>query len=114
MYEVTMDLAGDWVKTVKEILQSAGDQLVEEVTNEELSIRYFRLTMSAEQAETAARDTLMRFRDMEKVINNNLETTIVPDIRKRTNYDGNQFHFCWVYNQGEHIVELNSEYRIPL
>ena len=114
MYKVTMDLIGDWTKTVKEIVQSAGGTLAGESTSEDIALRYFLLTKPEEQAHRAAEAELTRLREMEQTISDHLESMIVPDIRKRTNYNGDEFHFCWVYNQGEHIVELNSEYRIPL
>lgn len=114
MYDITMDLTGDWIRTVKEIVQSAGESLEGEHSEKELALRYFQLTMSAEEAEAAANAALLRLQELEIIIRNNLEATILPDIRKRTSYEGNAFHFCWVYNQGEHIVELKSEYRIPL
>lgn len=114
MYEVTMDLTADWLKTVREIVRSIGDAQLGEAADEELAIHYFQLTMPAEQAQAAAKDALLRLREMDAMIRSHLESTIVPDIRKRTGYKGNKFHFCWVYNQGEHIVELESEYRIPL
>jgi len=114
MYDMTMDLTGDWIKTIKEILKSAGDVLVEDSSEKELAFRYFQLTMSDEQAEEAAIAALLRLQEMDVIIRSNLEAIIIPDIRKRTKYEGNEFHFCWVYNQGEHIVELNSEYRIPI
>ena len=118
MFNVTMDLVQDWIKTVKEILQRSGiavpDEQIEELSYEAIAIRYFQLTMSEEQAKTAAMEELARLRGLENTIHTHLASTILPDIRKRTRYEGDEFHFCWVYNEGEHIVELKSEYRIPL
>ena len=55
-----------------------------------------------------------RLKELQKKLLDNLEAVIVPDIRRLTDYRGDRFEFQWVYNQGEHLVEKNSRYRIPL
>ena len=55
-----------------------------------------------------------RFRIIQETIVTNLDSLIIPDIRKRTGYTGVKFQFHWVYAEGEHIIEKCSEYRIPL
>ena len=114
MYEITMDLVTDWVNTVKEVLQGAGYPLEDGLPAEEIALRYFLHSQPEETAQTLAVDTLRKLKEMEEIIISHMDSTIVPDIRTRTKYVGNEFHFCWVYNQGEHIIELNSEYRIPI
>ncbi|RIX60383.1 hypothetical protein D3P08_02125 [Paenibacillus nanensis] len=114
MYEITMDLVADWVNTVKEVLRGSGYPLEDGLPNEEIALRYFLHSQPEERAQELATDTLGKLREMEEIIISHMDSTIVPDIRMRTKYQGNAFHFSWVYNQGEHIIELNSEYRIPL
>lgn len=114
MYKVTMNLVNDWTKTVKEVLEGSGIPVEKEDDAAALTALYYLQTMPEQQAKAEADHTLQRLREMEATIREHLDSTIVPDIRKRTGYEGMSFHFCWVYNQGEHIVELESEYRIPL
>ncbi|MBH5318884.1 hypothetical protein I6N90_13855 [Paenibacillus sp. GSMTC-2017] len=114
MYEITIDLVNDWINTVKEVLRGSGYTLEDGLTNEEIALRYFLHSQPEEQALELATDTMNRLREMQEIVISHIESTIVPDIRSRTKYEGNVFQFNWVYDQGEHIVELNSEYRIPL
>ncbi len=114
MYEITMNLVDDWVNTVKEVLRGAGYALEEDLSVDEIALRYFLHSQSEDTARQLAADTIGKLKEMEEIIISHMDSTIVPDIRTRTQYKGNAFHFCWVYNQGEHIIELNSEYRIPL
>ncbi|WP_261800188.1 hypothetical protein [Paenibacillus sp. PAMC21692] len=114
MYEITMDLTADWIKTVKEVLRGAGYEMEEGLPPSEVAEHYFRLSLPDDRAEELASETLRRLKEMESIIIDHMNTTIVPDIRQRTKYEGNTFHFSWVYNEGEHIIELNSEYRIPI
>lgn len=114
MYEITMDLVSDWVNTVKEVQNGAGFPVEDGLSTEEIALRYFLHSQPEETAQALAADTLRKLREMEEIIISHMDSTIVPDIRTRTKYQGNAFHFSWVYNQGEHIIELNSEYRIPL
>ncbi|WP_168121480.1 hypothetical protein [Paenibacillus sp. HB172176] len=114
MYEITMNLVDDWIKVVKEVFRGSGTPLEDGLSEEETALIYFRQTLEEEAAHDMATRTLERLREMEATIISHMDSIIVPDIRKRTKYVGDSFEFCWVFNQGEHIVELNSEYRIPL
>lgn len=114
MYDIVMDLKNDWAKTAMEVLRGAGSDTEEGQSFEEIAGLYFRLSQPEEQAAALVGETVRRLEEMERIIYSHIEDTIVPDIRQRTRYEGNNFHFCWVFNEGEHIVELNSEYRIPL
>ncbi|WP_238357623.1 hypothetical protein [Cohnella zeiphila] len=80
-----------------------------------MSRTYFRQTSDTdEEAVKQAYDNEKRLKELQKKLLDNLEAVIVPDIRRRTDYRGDRFEFRWVYNQGEHIVESHSRYRIPL
>lgn len=114
MYEITMDLASDWVKTAKEVLNGTGCRLEDGLSDKEIALRYFLHSQPEDIARTLAADTLHKLSEMEEIIISHMDSTIVPDIRSRTKYQGNTFHFSWVYQEGEHIIELHSEYRIPL
>lgn len=114
MYEITMDLTSDWIKTVKEVLRGAGYEMEEGLPAGEIAEHYFRLSLPDDEAAGLAAETLRRLKEMESIIIEHMNSTIVPDIRQRTKYEGDKFHFSWVYNEGEHIVELHSEYRIPI
>ena len=114
MYEIEMDLVADWISIVKEVFRGGGIVLEDGLTVEDIAQIYFMQSLPDEEAIALAHETLQKLQDMEQVIQAHLETTIVPDIRQRTSYEGNTFHFSWVFDQGEHIVETHSEYRIPL
>lgn len=114
MYEIKMDLVADWISIVKEVFRSGGIVLEDGLTNDDIAEIYFLQSLPEEEALPLAQETLKKLQDMEQVIQAHMDSTIVPDIRQRTGYEGNQFHFSWVFDQGEHIVETYSEYRIPL
>lgn len=114
MYNIEMDLIADWVSIVKEVFRGGGIVLEDGLTTEDIAEIYFLQTLPEEEAIPLAHETLKRLKDMEQIIVANMDTVIVPDIRNRTGYEGNEFHFSWVFDQGEHIVETYSEYRIPL
>ena len=114
MYDIEMDLVGDWISIVKEVFRGGGIVLEDGLTEEDIAQIYFLQSLPEEQALPLAAETLERLREMETIIEANMDTVIVPDIRQRTSYEGNVFHFSWVFDQGEHIIETNSEYRIPL
>lgn len=115
MYKITMDLFKDWNETVKEIFRGSGLPLRENMTDEEIGITYFMQTApTEEEAKRMHTSNEERIRGLQQTIMDNFETVILPDIRSRTRYQGNQFSFQWVYNNGEHIVEEYSSYRIPL
>ncbi|GFN31734.1 hypothetical protein [Paenibacillus xylaniclasticus] len=114
-FDVKIDLYRDWLNTVKEVFRGSGVELPEAVTDDELALAYFEQTAkSVEEAERQSVDNEQRLYAIQQKIIERLDDVIVPDIRKRTGYEGNQFHFQWVYQQGEHIVEHHSKYRIPL
>lgn len=114
MYQIQMDLVADWVSIVKEVFKGSGIVLEDGLTDEDVAQIYFLQSLPEEQAIPLADETLKKLKEMESIIINNMESVIVPDIRNRTNYEGDKFHFSWVYDQGEHIIETYSEYRIPL
>jgi len=114
-YEVTIDLYRDWLNTVKEVFRGSGVEMPDSVTDDELAFAYFEQTAkSAEEAERLSVDNEQRLYAIQQTILERLEDVIVPDIRKRTGYEGSQFHFQWIFQQGEHIIEQRSKYRIPL
>lgn len=114
-YDIRMDLLNDWKETVKEIFRGSGYPLPEEMSDREIGIAYFMQTAeSEEQAERLHLNNEARLSGMESTIREHFETVILPDIRKRTGYEGSSFSFKWVYMQGEHIVEEHSAYRIPI
>ncbi|MUT67529.1 hypothetical protein [Paenibacillus sp. NEAU-GSW1] len=115
MYEITIDLIRDWNDTVKEIFRGSGYPLPENISDEEIGIAYFMQTaQSEEEAAQLSAENRVRLSSLQQTIADNLESVIAPDIRSRTGYEGTQFSFKWVYNNGEHIVEERSSYRIPL
>lgn len=114
MHEIEMDLVGDWISIVKEVFRGSGIVLEDELTTEDIAEIYFLQSLPEAEALPLAHETLKRLKEMEEIITANMDTVILPDIRTRTGYTGNQFHFSWVFDQGEHIVETYSEYRIPL
>ncbi|MGO4545660.1 hypothetical protein AB4Z29_12735 [Paenibacillus sp. 2TAB23] len=113
--EIEVNLYNDWIETVKEIFRGSPHALPENIRGLDIAVAYFLQTaQSDEEAEVLAEQNKERFILMEKAIRDNFESVILPDIRSRTGYAGETFAFKWVYNQGEHIVEVHSEYRIPL
>lgn len=114
MVKVTMDLVADWVSIVKEVFRGSGIVLEDGLTDDDIAQIYFLQSLPDDEALQLAEETIKRLRDMEAIIYENMDHVIIPDIRNRTQYQGDEFHFSWVYEQGEHIVETYSEYRIPL
>ncbi|UVI30092.1 hypothetical protein [Paenibacillus spongiae] len=114
MFEVTINLYQDWIDTVKEVFRGSGHPLPDDMDEEDIAVAYFMQTMDEDAAVKQSAANKQRFDELEQTINHNLETLIIPDIRTRTNYQDNQFRFKWVYQQGEHIIEELSQYRIPL
>ncbi|WP_138752046.1 hypothetical protein [Paenibacillus sinopodophylli] len=112
---IELNLYNDWIETVKEVFRGSSHTLPDDLTGLDIAVAYFLQTAQSEQeAEVLAEQNRERFMTMEKAIKDNFATVILPDIRSRTGYTEDQFEFKWVYNQGEHIIEVNSEYRIPL
>jgi hypothetical protein len=115
MIDIQMDLYRDWLNTVKEIFRGSGHPLSEHIDDKETALTYFMQTakteLEAEQLRTSNEERLL---GLQKVIADNFEAVILPDIRSRTGYLGDRFSFKWVYKKGEHIVEEHSLYRIPL
>lgn len=115
MYDVEINLYGDWIRTVREVFQGSGHPLPEEWSDEEVGLQYYLQTAKdAEEAEMRRAGNEARLLGMQNTLLRNLNETIVPDIRERTGYQGDRFRFKWVYYQGEHIIEECSSYRIPL
>ncbi|MFD1953878.1 hypothetical protein ACFSL6_06685 [Paenibacillus thailandensis] len=114
-YSIEMDLLGDWNKTVKEMFRGSGYPLPEELSDKEIGVAYFLQSAgSEEEAERLQADNAARLNGMQATLLEHFESVILPDIRKRTGYEGDSFSFKWVYQQGEHIIEEKSSYRIPL
>lgn len=114
MYDIKIDLVADWISIVKEVFRGGGIVLEDGLTEDDIAEIYFLQSLPEEEAIPLAKETLHRLKEMEQTIINNMDTLIIPDIRTRTGYEGNSFHFSWAYDQGEHIIETCSEYRIPL
>lgn len=114
-YNITIRLYQDWLDTVKEVFRGAGHPLPEGMNEREIAVAYYGQTAPSEQeAEQMSVANEERLRDMEQTLLDNFESVVLPDIRKRTGYTGDRFTFRWIYQQGEHIIEEYSEYRIPL
>jgi hypothetical protein len=115
MYQITIDLYKDWTNTVKEVFRGTGHPLPEELSDQEVGSAYFRQTAQTdEEALLQQQSNEERLRGLQQTIVDNFEAVILPDIKARTGYQDNIFTFKWVYNNGEHIVEEHSSYRIPL
>ncbi|MDQ8737322.1 hypothetical protein [Paenibacillus sp. LHD-38] len=115
MNGMEINLYQDWIDTVKEIFRGSGVPFHEGISDSEVALAYFMQTaQSTEEAETLQEQNRERLDSLQQIILENFQTVILPDIRARTNYLGDDFVFKWVYNKGEHIVEQHSSYRIPL
>ncbi|MBB3110786.1 hypothetical protein FHS18_002853 [Paenibacillus phyllosphaerae] len=114
MYEITIDLYRDWINTVLEMFRGAGHPLQEDLEDDEIAKLYYMETLPEDIAEMQSAANEQRLHILQQTLLDNMETVIVPDIRNRTGYSGNEFRFRWVYQGGEHIVEELSQYRIPL
>lgn len=114
-YHVTIDLYRDWLNTVKEVFRGSGHPLDDSLSDEEVAFAYYRQTASSdEDADRQSSDNEQRLKTIQQTILDRLDDVIAPDIKLRTGYEENRYHFQWVFNQGEHIVENCSSYRIPL
>lgn len=115
MNVMKIDLYTDWLDTVKEIFRGSGYPLPEEMDDRDVAMSYFLQTAQSEaDAALQLEANQERLATVQKLIGDHFETVILPDIRSRTAYTGDRFVFKWVYNQGEHVVEQHSMYRIPL
>ncbi|GLX67649.1 hypothetical protein [Paenibacillus glycanilyticus] len=115
MYDITIDLHRNWIDTVKEVFRGSGQPLPEDLSDAEVAVIYYKQTAESEgEAVTQQKLNEDRLHGMQQTILDNFESVILPDIRKRTRYEGNRFCFQWVYNNGEHITEEYSSYRIPV
>ncbi|WP_202903182.1 hypothetical protein [Paenibacillus gorillae] len=115
MLELAIDLYRDWNDTVKEIFRGSGYPLPDGLSDKEIGVAYFmQSAQSEEEAEKLHEANAQRIIGLQQTIQENFEQVILPDIRNRTGYTGNSFSFKWVYNNGEHIIEEHSSYRIPL
>lgn len=115
MSDIQMDMYSDWLNTVKEIFRGSGHPLPEHIGDNQTALAYFMQTAETElEAEQQCASNKERILGLQKVIADNFEAVILPDIRSRTGYLGDRFSFKWVYNKGEHIIEEYSSYRIPL
>lgn len=114
-YEIEIDLMKDWMDTVREIFRGSGYPLPPELSDREIGVAYFMQTAgSEEEAVRKHEENEARLTGMQATIRDHFESVILPDIRKRTGYEGDSFSFKWVFMQGEHIIEEKSSYRIPL
>lgn len=115
MYEIDIHLYEDWLATVRQIFAGSGQPLPAEATDKQVGLAYYiQNAADLEEAERLRAANEERLNQMEQTIRDNLEQVIAPDIHQRTGYDGSRFCFRWVFNQGEHIVEECSQYRISL
>ncbi|OBZ16557.1 MULTISPECIES: hypothetical protein [Bacillales] len=113
--EIEINLYKDWIDTVKEVFRGSGHPLPDSISDREAAFAYFSQTaQSDEEAEQRLEANEERLSSMEQIILEHFETVIAPDIRSKTGYTGDRFTFQWLYNQGEHVVEKHSSYRIPL
>ncbi|QHW31355.1 hypothetical protein GZH47_11200 [Paenibacillus rhizovicinus] len=114
-HEITMHLYEDWLDTVKEIFKGSGHPLPNDLTPDQVALAYFLQTApSKEEALRQREANEERLNDIQQKLLDNFEAVVLPDLRSRTGYAGETFAFKWVYNQGEHIIEERSSYRIPL
>jgi hypothetical protein len=112
---IEINLYKDWIDTVKEIFRGSGHPFPEGVSDREADLAYFMQTaQSAGEAESQLEQNKERLDSLQQIILENFQAVILPDIRSKTSYSGDDFVFKWVYNKGEHIVEQLSSYRIPL
>ncbi|TYP75452.1 hypothetical protein [Paenibacillus methanolicus] len=114
MYDITIDLYRDWIQTVREVFRGSGHPLPEELGDDDIAKAYYMQTLAEDDAVLQSAANEQRLFTMQQTILDNMDAVIVPDIRKRTGYEGSVFRFKWVYQGGEHIVEELSQYRIPL
>lgn len=113
--QIQMDLYADWIETVKQIFRGSGHPFEPGTPDKIVGETYYRQTSdSDEEAKARHEVNVERLRELERKIRDNFSSVIEPDLRKRTQYEGDRFEFKWIYLQGEKIVELNSEYMIPL
>ncbi|NBD25757.1 hypothetical protein [Paenibacillus glycinis] len=115
-HEITVNLYGDWLETVKQVFRGSGQPLPDDLTPDQVALAYFLQTAPSKEEALRQRDTNeARLTDMQQKLLDNFEAIVLPDLRSRTGYEGNAFVFRWIYGQGgEHIVEERSSYRIPL
>ncbi|MFC4812249.1 hypothetical protein [Paenibacillus sp. GCM10023250] len=115
-HQITIDLYGDWVETVKQVFRGSGQPLPEDLTADQAALAYFLQTAdSQEEALRQREDNEARLNELQQKLLDHFEAVVLPDIRSRTGYEGDVFVFRWVFGQGgEHIVEERSAYRIPL
>ncbi|WP_028611352.1 hypothetical protein [Paenibacillus harenae] len=115
MTNIQIHLYKDWIDTVKEIFRGSGHPLPEDIDDSDAALAYFMLTAASEdealKQRTANEERLMQ---LQRTILVNLDSVIWPDIRCKTGYAGDRLSFKWVYHKGEHIIEEQSSYRIPL
>ncbi len=115
MAAIDIHLYEDWLRTVKSIFAGSGQPLPEHLEDHQVALAYFLQTAQDEkEAREQAEANERRLNALQQMIEENFEQVIEPDIRQRTGYTEQTYRFEWVYQQGEHIVERNSSYRIPL
>ena len=101
-YEVSINLYKDWLDTVKEVFRGSGMLEVLTFPEDEIALAYFLQTAADEaEAEQQRIANEERLNTIEQTIRSHLNDVIVPDIRKRTGYEGQTFEFNWVFNQGD-------------
>ncbi|MBJ6363738.1 hypothetical protein ACFOQM_21150 [Paenibacillus sp. GCM10012307] len=113
--ELYIHLYQDWLATVKEIFAGSGQPLPDHATDKQVGLAYYiQNAADLEEAERLRASNEERLNEIERTIRANFEQVILPDILRQTRYAGDVFRFKWVFNQGEHIIEECSEYRISL
>ncbi|RXZ84838.1 hypothetical protein EBB07_02145 [Paenibacillaceae bacterium] len=112
---IKINLYQDWLDTVKHVFHGAGAPLPSTLSDKGIGVAYYNQTSSSEEeAEQRRQVNEQRITELQQTLLDNMTEIIIPDIRNKTGYTGDAFHFRWVYAQGEHIIEENSQYRIPL
>jgi len=113
---IHIQLLNDWNDTVKVVFAGSGYPLPDNMSGEEIGIAYYMQTaQSEEEAARQQQENAARLKQLQETILEHFESVILPDIRKRTGYNGDDFSFKWAYTpQGEQIFEQHSQYRIPL
>lgn len=110
---ITIHLLKDWTDTVREVFRGSGLEIPAAWSDDELGVYYYEQTLSPEEARAQYAATKAELDNMQATLLEHMESIVIPDIRKRTGYEGTNFEFAWVYQQGEHIIERHSKYRIP-
>jgi hypothetical protein len=100
MNQIHMNLYKDWLLTVRDVFRGSGQPLPDDMEDDEVALQYFLQNAPYEEARLQRDLNIERFRVIQETMQNHMESLIIPDIRTRTGYTGDQFAFHWVYAQG--------------